>query len=56
MTTNDLPVFPGERTARCPFNPPAEYTAWREEDGLRQANWNGHTVWVVSRYEDIKPP
>jgi cytochrome P450 len=54
--TNDtgLPVFPGERSARCPFNPPAEYTRWREQDGLRQANWNGHTVWVVSRYEDIK--
>jgi cytochrome P450 len=54
MTTTDLPVFPGERTARCPFNPPAEYTRWREEEGLRQASWNGHTVWVVSRYEDIK--
>ncbi|MFJ2176852.1 cytochrome P450 [Streptomyces sp. NPDC101062] len=50
----DLPVFPGERAARCPFNPPAEYTRWREEDGLRQVNWNGHTVWAVSRYEDIK--
>jgi cytochrome P450 len=54
MTTTDLPVFPGERAARCPFNPPAEYTRWREEEGLRQASWNGHTVWVVSRYEDIK--
>jgi len=54
MTTTDLPTFPGERAARCPFNPPADYTQWREEDGLRQASWNGHTVWVVSRYEDIK--
>ncbi|MEU7746127.1 cytochrome P450 [Nonomuraea sp. NPDC049158] len=53
MTTTDLPAFPGERAARCPFNPPAEYTRWREE-GLRQVNWNGHTVWAVSRYEDIK--
>ncbi|WP_112136008.1 cytochrome P450 [Glycomyces dulcitolivorans] len=55
-TTTDtgLPAFPGERSARCPFNPPAEYAQWREEDGLRRANWNGHTVWVVSRYEDIK--
>ncbi|MEW1717912.1 cytochrome P450 [Streptomyces sp. NPDC093109] len=49
-----LPVFPGERAAHCPFNPPAEYTRWREEEGLRQVNWNGHTVWAVSRYEDIK--
>lgn len=54
MTTTDLPAFPGERTARCPFNPPATYTRWREEEGLRRVNWNGHTVWAVSRYEDIK--
>ncbi|MFI5798706.1 cytochrome P450 [Streptomyces sp. NPDC051677] len=54
MTTTDLPAFPGERTARCPFNPPAAYTRWREEEGLRRVNWNGHTVWAVSRYEDIK--
>ncbi|MEW2402536.1 cytochrome P450 [Streptomyces sp. NPDC046862] len=54
MTTTDLPAFPGERTARCPFNPPAEYTRWREEKGLRRVHWNGHTVWAVSRYEDIR--
>ncbi|MBP2329371.1 cytochrome P450 [Kibdelosporangium banguiense] len=56
-TTNDtteLPVLPGERSARCPFNPPAEYAQWREEEGLRRVNWNGHTVWAVNRYEDIK--
>lgn len=50
----DIPVFPGERSARCPFNPPAEYTQWRQENGLRRVNWNGHMVWAVSRYEDIK--
>ncbi|MFC4012935.1 cytochrome P450 [Nonomuraea purpurea] len=54
MTSTDLPVFPGEREARCPFDPPTEYTRWREEEGLRRVNWNGHTVWAVSRYEDIK--
>ena len=54
MSTTDSLVFPGERSARCPFNPPAEYTGWRQEEGLRQVNWNGHTVWAVSRYEDIK--
>ena len=52
--TTDLPVLPGERTARCPFNPPAEYAQWREQDGLRRVNWQGHAVWAVSRYEDIK--
>ena len=57
MTTtesHELPVFPGERASRCPFNPAAEYTQWREEPGLRQVSWNGHTVWAVSRYDDIK--
>lgn len=54
MNSTDLPVFPGERQARCPFNPPAEYTQWREQDGLKQVNWNGHTVWAINRYEDIK--
>jgi cytochrome P450 len=54
MTSTDLPVFPGEREARCPFNPPADYAQWREEEGLRQVGWNGHPVWAVSRYEDIK--
>ncbi|MGW0573560.1 cytochrome P450 [Streptomyces tauricus] len=49
-----LPVFPSERSARCPFDPPADYAKWRQGDGLRRAVWNGHTVWVVSRFEDIK--
>jgi cytochrome P450 len=49
-----LPVFPGERPARCPFDPPTEYAEWRRSDGLQRAEWNGFPVWVVSRYEDIK--
>lgn len=49
-----LPAFPGERSPHCPFDPPADYAKWREEDGLRRAVWDGHTVWVVSRMEDIK--
>jgi cytochrome P450 len=52
--TADLPVFPGKRDASCPFDPPSEYAQWRQSEGLRQAVWNGNTVWVVSRYEDIK--
>ncbi|MEU0647711.1 cytochrome P450 [Streptomyces umbrinus] len=52
--TAGLPVFPGERSPRCPFDPPADYAKWRQAEGLRRATWNGHTVWVVSRFEDIK--
>ncbi|MGW0707877.1 cytochrome P450 [Streptomyces sp. NPDC002643] len=52
--TADLPFFPGERSASCPFDPPADYAKWREAEGLRRVVWGGHTVWVVSRIEDIK--
>jgi cytochrome P450 len=57
MTTapdTELPIFPGDRDARCPFDPAPEYKQWREEGGLRKVNWSGETVWAVSRYEDIK--
>ncbi|MET7339480.1 cytochrome P450 [Nonomuraea sp. NPDC005650] len=56
MTTPDteLPIFPGDRAPRCPFDPAPEYTQWRTAGGLRQVNWQGHTVWAVSRYEDVK--
>lgn len=50
----ELPVLPGERDMRCPFNPPAEYTNWRTQPGLRRVSWQGHTVWSVNRYDDIK--
>jgi cytochrome P450 len=52
--TADPPVFPGERSPRCPFDPPAGYPKWREAKELQQAVRNGHTAWVVSRFEDIK--
>ncbi|MEQ4725820.1 cytochrome P450, partial [Nonomuraea sp. B19D2] len=50
-----LPVFPGRRSQRCPLDPPAEYAGWRQADGLQQVRlWNGHTAWVVTRYEDVR--
>ncbi len=52
--TTGLPVFPGDRDARCPFDPAPEYTRWRETGGLRRVNWDGDPVWAVSRYADIK--
>ncbi|MEU6788906.1 cytochrome P450 [Nonomuraea angiospora] len=57
MTTSndtDLPVFPGERDARCPFDPAPEYAQWRSGGGLRKVIWQGHEMWAVSRYEDVK--
>ncbi|GGW51568.1 cytochrome P450 [Streptomyces caelestis] len=55
--TNDptgLPAFPGKRDARCPFDPPQEYTDWREAEGLQRAVSHGEPLWVVSRYADIR--
>ncbi|WP_454857200.1 cytochrome P450 [Promicromonospora soli] len=49
-----LPTFPGTRLARCPLDPPPEYTDWRQATGLRRALWRGKEVWVVSRYADIR--
>lgn len=50
----DLPVIPTPRDARCPLHPPTEFTAWRDEPGLRRAMYQGHPTWVVSRYHDIR--
>ncbi|MFJ8026856.1 cytochrome P450 [Streptomyces sp. NPDC096311] len=49
-----LPGYPGVRSRPCPFDPPTEYTDWRESEGLRRVRLgNGNTAWVVSRYEDV---
>jgi cytochrome P450 len=50
----DLPAFPGERSARCPLDPPAEYADWRQSEGPRWALWRGKPVWVVNRFADIR--
>lgn len=42
------------RAERCPLAPPVEFASWREDPGLRQATWNGETVWSISRYRDIR--
>jgi cytochrome P450 len=50
----DLPVIPAPRAADCPLHPPAEFTQWRGEPGLRRAMYQGRPAWVVSRYHDIR--
>jgi cytochrome P450 len=50
----DLPVYPGTRSAGCPFDPPAEYADWREADGLQRVLWHSSPVWLVSRFSDIR--
>jgi cytochrome P450 len=53
-TVADLPSFPGEREARCPFDPPPAHADWREGEGLQRTEWNGSSVWAVTRYEDVR--
>jgi cytochrome P450 len=53
-TTSELPVMPLGRAAQCPLAPPAEFTSWRQEPGLRRAMWNGQPTWIVSRHQDIR--
>jgi cytochrome P450 len=50
----DLPPIPFPRDVRCPLAPPAEFTDWRETEGLRRAVYKGQPAWVVSRYQDIR--
>lgn len=53
-SNTEFPAFPGVRSARCPFDPPAEHADWREGAGLRQVLWRGKPTWAVSRYADIR--
>ncbi|MEV6595004.1 cytochrome P450 [Streptomyces acidicola] len=49
-----LPPYPGERSGRCPFDPPAEYADWRVGEGLRRALWRGRPMWIATRFDDIR--
>ncbi|WP_007510851.1 cytochrome P450 [Pseudofrankia saprophytica] len=49
-----LPTFPGQRSAHRPLDPPAEYTDWLRSEGPRRALWRDRSVWIVSRYADIR--
>lgn len=50
----ELPLIPAPRAAQCPLDPPAQFTAWREEPGLRRVINQGRPTWAVSRYRDIR--
>jgi cytochrome P450 len=49
-----LPTLPAQRTAACPLHPPAQFTGWRDEPGLRKVMYQGRPTWAVSRYHDIR--
>lgn len=53
--TTGLPAYPGARSGTCPFNPPKEYSDWRDQDGLQQVRLgDGTEAWAITRYDDVR--
>ncbi|MFI8792097.1 cytochrome P450 [Streptomyces sp. NPDC055105] len=50
----ELPEYPMDRAARCPFDPPPALVALRQEPIRRVRIWDGSEPWLVTRYEDIR--
>ncbi|MEU1623841.1 cytochrome P450 [Streptomyces sp. NPDC020096] len=51
--TQSTTTQPTVRT--CPFDPPEEYRALREQDPITQVTFpDGATGWLVTRYEDVR--
>lgn len=54
-TADTPPSYPAARSALRPFDPPAEYSDWREQVGLARVTLpTGVTSWVASRAEDVR--
>jgi cytochrome P450 len=55
-TTQPTPTPPLYPMAReCPFDPPAEVRALREESPVSRVRiWDGSSPWLVTRYDDVR--
>ncbi|MBE9373604.1 cytochrome P450 [Saccharopolyspora sp. HNM0983] len=52
LSPDELPEYPMARDARCPFDPPPDLQATREQGPLTTVRlWDGSTPWLVTRYE-----
>src|SRR5712671_571246 len=50
-----IPDYPMPRSARCPFDPPPAELALQEEAPITKVRqWDGSTVWLITRYDDQK--
>jgi cytochrome P450 len=50
--TAELPDYPMERDARCPFSPPPQMLAMGESKPLSRVRiWNGSTPWLITGHE-----
>ncbi|MDQ0380957.1 cytochrome P450 [Amycolatopsis thermophila] len=53
MTTAEVPAFPMERVAKCPFDPPPEGMALLRETPITRVRlWDGSTPWLVTRFAE----
>lgn len=50
----ELLAVPASR-GTCPFDPPPDYERARREDPVTRVRlWDGATVWMVTRYDDVR--
>ncbi|MFD5384358.1 cytochrome P450 [Streptomyces sp. NPDC127074] len=53
--TNTQPTRTQPTVRSCPFDPPEEYRALREQDPVVEVTFpDGATGWLVTRYEDVR--
>ena len=53
QSDDELPYFPMQRV--CPFDPPAEYAALRDDQPVVKVRVpTGQDAWLVTRYDDVR--
>jgi cytochrome P450 len=54
-TTTDIPEYPMERSAACPFSPPQQMLELGSGTGLfRVRIWDGSTPWLITGHEEAR--
>ncbi|SPM40405.1 Cytochrome P450 [Mycobacterium numidiamassiliense] len=54
-TEAEIPAYPMDRDARCPFAPPPDVMALAEERPLSRVRiWDGSTPWLITGYEQVR--
>jgi cytochrome P450 len=54
-TATDIPEYPMERAAGCPFAPPPRVMKLAERNGLSRVKiWDGSTPWLITGYEEAR--
>jgi cytochrome P450 len=54
-TTTEIPEYPMERAAACPFSPPQQMLDLGAGKGLfRVKIWNGSTPWLITGHEEAR--